>query len=122
MSNVFNNHLRQVMLLSLLILLGIMLLTELYMFFPGLLGGVTLYILTRKLYYTLTIEKKWRKGLTALLFIITCIVIISIPVYFSIRLISPQINSLINNQQEVVKGLELFSKKVEAATGMELFT
>jgi len=24
-------------------LLGIMLLTELYMFFPGLLGGVTLY-------------------------------------------------------------------------------
>jgi len=82
----------------------------------------SLYILTRKLYYTLTIKKKWRKGLTALLFIIACIVIISIPVYFSIRLISPQINSLINNQQEVVKGLEIFSKKVEASTGMELFT
>lgn len=122
MPNVFNNQLRQVMLLGLIILLGIMLITELYMFLPGLLGGVTLYILTRKLYYSLTLKKKWPRGLTALLFILGCIVIISIPVYFSVRLISPQINSLLNNQQEVIKGIEIFSKKVEAYTGMELFT
>ncbi len=92
------------------------------MFLPGLLGGVTLYILTRKLYNSLTIQRKWRKGLTALLFILASIVIISIPVYFSIRLISPQINSVLNNQQEVIKGIEIFSNKVEAYTGQKLFT
>ena len=122
MPNVFNNHLRQVMLLGLIILLGIMLVTELYMFLPGLLGGVTLYILTRKLYYRLTLLKKWSKGLTALLFIIGCLIIIAIPVYFSVRLISPQINSLLHSQQEVLNGLEIFSKKVEAYTGLQLFT
>lgn len=118
----FNNHLRQVILLGLIVLLGIMLITELYIFLPGLLGGVTLFILSRKLYYKLTIQKKWWKGLTALLFILVSIIIISIPVYFSIRLVSPKINSLINNQQEVIQGLEIFSKKIETYTGMKLFT
>ncbi|MEP7108662.1 MAG: AI-2E family transporter [Ferruginibacter sp.] len=122
MPNTFNNHLRQVILLGLIVMLGIMLVTELYIFLPGLLGGLTLYILSRKLYYSLTIKKKWGKGLTAFLFIIASIVIIAIPVYFSVLLISPKINSLINNQQEVVKGLEVFSKKIENYTGQELFT
>ncbi|MEP7141643.1 MAG: AI-2E family transporter [Ferruginibacter sp.] len=122
MPNIFNNHLRQVILLGLIITLGIMLMTQLYIFLPGLLGGVTLYILTRKWYYALTIKKKWRKGLTALLFIIASIVVIAIPVYFSVRLISPKISSLINNQHEVIKGLEVFSNKLEASTGRQLFT
>lgn len=113
---------RQVILLSLIIMLGIMLVTELYIFLPGLLGGITLFILTRKLYNRLITKRKWRKGITAILFILSCIVIISIPVYFSIRLISPQVNSLLNNQHEVIKGLEIFSKKVEAFTGQQLFT
>ncbi len=122
MPNQFNNQLRQVLLLGLIILLGIMLVSELYIFLPGLLGGVTLYILSRKLYYHLTLIKKWPKGLTALLFIIVSLIAIAIPVYFSILLISPKINSLVNNQQEVVKGLEIFSKKIEAFTGRQLFT
>lgn len=121
MPNSFNNYLRQVILLSLIIMLGIMLVTQLYIFLPGLLGGVTLFILSRKWYYTLTIKKKWRKGLTALLFIIVSLIVIAIPVYFSVLLISPKINSLITNQQEVVKGLEVFSAKIERLTGQQLF-
>jgi predicted PurR-regulated permease PerM len=122
MLSIFNDHLRQIILLSLIIILGVLLLTALYIFLPGFLGGVTLYILTRKGYNTLTIKKKWNKGFTAVLFIIGCIIIIAIPVYFSVRLISPKINSLINNQQEVILGLEVFSKKVETYIGQELFT
>jgi len=121
-NNTFNNHLRQVILLGLIVVLAIMLITELYLFLPGLLGGVTLYILSRRLYCKLIIQKKWRKGLTALLFIVVSIIIISIPVYFSIRLVSPKINSLINNQQEVIQGLEIFSKKVASYTGLKVFT
>ncbi|MEO6730348.1 MAG: AI-2E family transporter [Ferruginibacter sp.] len=122
MQNTFNNYLRQVILLGLVILLGGMLISQLYIFLPGLLGGVTLYILTRKWYNTLTIKKKWPKGLTAFLFIIVSLVVIAIPVYFSVLLISPKIDSLIDNQQEVVKGLEAFSKKIERYTRQPLFT
>ncbi len=57
MPSVFNNHLRQVMLLGLIILLGIMLVTELYIFFPGLLGGITLFILPEN-YLTASLFKK----------------------------------------------------------------
>ena len=85
---IFNNQLRQVLLLGLIILLGGMLLTNLYIFLPGFLGGVTMYILLRKWYERLTIQKKWPKGLTALLFIIAIIVVISIPIYFSVLLVS----------------------------------
>lgn len=122
MLNSFNNYLRQIILLGLIIMLGIMLVTQLYIFLPGLLGGVTLYILTRKWYNVLTIKKKWGKGLTAMMFIIVSLVVIAIPVYFSVLLISPKINSLINNQQEVVKGIEIFSNKIEKFTGLQLFT
>ena len=122
MPTMFNNQLRQVLLLGLIILLGGMLVAELYVFLPGVLGGVTLYILLRKWYQKLTIQKGWPKGVTALLFIISSIIIITIPIYFSVLLISPKINDLINNQHELVIGLEIFSKKIEAFTGQQFFT
>src|SRR5215212_4568453 len=105
MPTTFNNHLRQILLLALIILLGILMIKQLTIFLPGLLGGVTLYILTRKLYQKLTILKRWRKPGTALLFIIGCLVLIAIPVYFSILMVSPKVGSLLDNQQEVMKGL-----------------
>ena len=122
MLNPFNNHLRQIILLCLIIVLGILLITSLYIFLPGFLGGVTLFILTRKFYNRLTIQKKWRKDLTAILFISACIIIIAIPVYFSVRMISPKISTLVSKQQEVMIGLDIFSKKIETFVGQELFT
>ena len=122
MPTMFNNHLRQVLLLGLVILLGSMLVAELYIFLPGFLGGVTLYILLRKWYQKLTIQKGWPKGLTAFLFIIASIVVITIPIYFSVLLVSPKIYALINNQHAVVLGLETFSKKLEAFTGQQFLT
>lgn len=118
----FNNHLRQVLLLGLVILLGSMLVAELYVFLPGFLGGMTLYILLRKWYQKLTIQKGWPRGFTALLFIIASIIVIAIPIYFSVLLVSPKIYDLINNQQGLVSSLEIFSKKIETLTGQHFFT
>jgi predicted PurR-regulated permease PerM len=122
MVSTFNNRLRQVLLLLVIILLSGLLLKQLYVFLPGFLGAVTLYILTHKLYQKLTLQKKWKKGLTALLFIFGVVVIIAIPVYLSIILVSPKINSLLHNQQEVIQGLQIFSDKVEAFFGTNIFT
>lgn len=118
----FNNRLRQLLLLALIFFIGIMLVTELNIFLPGLLGGVTLYILTRKWYYALTIKKKWSKSLTAFLFILGSLILIAIPVYLSIVLISPKVNSLVHNQQEVIQGIQVVFDKIEKATGQKLMT
>ncbi len=118
----FNNRLRQIILLLIIILLAGLLLKELYVFLPGFLGAITLYILTRKLYQKLTLQKKWKKGLTALLFIFGTLIIFSIPVYFAVIMVSPKINSLLHNQQEVMQGLQIFSDKMEAVFGMPILT
>jgi len=99
-----------------------MMISQLSIFLPGLLGGITLYILTRKLYQRLTIINKWRKSGTALLFILGCLVLIAIPVYFSILMVSPKVGSLLDNQQEVIKGIQIFSAKIEKSIGIQLLS
>jgi len=122
MNNTFNDRLRQLLLLALIILLGCLFITELYIFLPGLLGGITLYILSRSLYFKLIFKNKWKKGWTALLFILGYLIIIAIPVYLSVRLVSPKINSLLDNQQEIMQGLKITSAKIEEFTNIKLLT
>ncbi len=123
MSNLhFNDRLRQLLLLAIIIVLAILLLTELYIFLPGLLGGITLYILTRSLFFKLTIIKKWKKGLTALLFIVGCLIIIAIPVFFSIKLVTPKVNNIISNQSKIMDDLKGFTEKVYEYTGVQVLS
>jgi len=122
MPALFNNRLRQIVLLLIIVLLAVSLLTQLYSFLPGLLGAITLFILTRVWYQKLIEGKKWKKGLTAILFMLGAIVLIAIPIYFSIMMVMPKITSLLNNQHEVMQGLQIFSDKIEAYTGLKMFT
>ncbi len=122
MPSLFNNRLRQIIVLLVIILLVGLLLKQLYIFLPGFLGAITLYILSRKWYIILTQQKKWKKGLTALLFMSGSFIIIAIPVYLAFILVSPKINSLLHNQQEVIQGLQIFSDKLEALSGINIFS
>ncbi len=118
----FNRYLRQIILLGFIFMLAILLINTLYAFLPGLLGGITLYILTRKLYMNLTIHHKWSNWATSILFVIACILIIAIPTYFAVRLVMPKITLMVNNQKDIINSLDLFSKQIEGFTGTELFT
>ena len=119
---IFNDRLLQVVLLAIIIALGLLLLLETASFMPGLLGGITLYILSRAMYFRLIYKRKWKKGLTALLFIFVYIIIIAIPFYVSIKLVSPKINDIVNNQAKIITTVKGFSDKVEAFTGFKIFT
>ena len=118
----FNDRLRQVLLLALIIFLGFILFGQLYLFLPGLLGGITLYILSRGMFFRLIFMRKWKKGWTALLFILMYLVIIAIPVFVAIQMISPKINELINNQDRIITSLKIFSAKVEENFGIRILS
>ena len=122
MPDSFNTRLRQILLLALIIGVGVLLISTLYVFLPGLLGGVTLYILTRKYYFSLTAARKWSKWFTALLFIIMLIVGIAIPLYLAVMVISPKIGWIIDNQKAVTDILESISQKFKHYTGRELWS
>jgi predicted PurR-regulated permease PerM len=117
----FNQRVKQILFLSIIILSGLLIIEELYLFLPGFFGAITFYILLRGWYYKLHKVKKWKKGLAALLLIIFSIVIIGIPIYMAIRMVTPKIGLLFNNTQEVIMGLKAFSKQLQEYTGQDFF-
>ncbi|HNJ94022.1 MAG TPA: AI-2E family transporter, partial [Ferruginibacter sp.] len=105
-----------------IVLLAILLLNQLFVFLPGFLGAITLYILLRNSFNYLTIRKRWRKTGTAVLFILGSLVIIALPLYFSIRLISSELSILLNNSAELVADARLVGQKIYELTGVQLMT
>ncbi|MFN8250365.1 MAG: AI-2E family transporter [Ferruginibacter sp.] len=122
MASTFNNRLRQVVLLLIIVLLAFLLLKQLYVFLPGFLGAITLYILFRESYYRLTIKKKWNKTATAVMFITASIVAIALPLYFSIMLITNEIAGILSNPTELVIDAKIVSEKIYNVTKMQLLS
>ncbi len=118
--SVFNDRLRQLLILAIIIIIAGLLIGQLSVFLPGLLGGITFYILSRATYFKLVFKRKWKKGGTALLFIIVYLILIALPVYLSITLISPKINDLLRNQDKIVQKVQLVLQTVSAKTGVEI--
>lgn len=112
----FNDRLLQILLLALIIVLGLLIIFKLYAFLPGLLGGITLYILSRKSYFQLIYKRRWKKGWTALLYIMIYLVIISIPIYMSVMLVTPKINEFAANQDKIIAGARVFSEKLKRSS------
>ena len=118
--NNFNNHLRQIILLGIVILIGILIVKHFYIFLPGVLGSVTLYILSKKSYFYFVEKKKWKSQGTALLYILGYTIIIALPVYLAVVILLPKLVTLFNNPVQLVVAMKLFSAKVQGATGIEL--
>lgn len=118
----FNERLRQVTIFIMLIMFAVLLIWEMAIFIPGLLGGLTLYVLSRSLYFRLIFKNKWKKNRTAFLFILAYLIIVSLPVYLSITLISPKINSIAENQEKIINGIQVIGDKIKERTGMSVLT
>lgn len=98
----FNSRLTQILLLGVIILLFYLVVRELYVFLPGLLGALTLYILSRANYFQLIYTRKWKKGWAAGLFILYYLFIIGLPIFLAILLISPKLNAFLSNPTDML--------------------
>lgn len=122
MADNYSDKLRQIILLCVIIALAALLFWQLYGFFPGFLGAVTLYILGRDLYLHLTEKRHWNKKLAAILFLLAFLAGVGLPIYFAIHLLSVKVSSLFGNSQGIQQVLQTFSEQVKAWTGRELIT
>ena len=118
----FNNKLKQVILLIIIIAIGVLLIGEMSMFLPGFLGAITLYIVSRKWYFRLIYKRKWKKGLAAILFVIGYVIAISIPIYLTVNLVTPKVKELYNNKAQVMNNVKGVADKFTSATGIEVLT
>ncbi|MBU6158464.1 MAG: AI-2E family transporter [Bacteroidetes bacterium] len=118
----FSNRLRQIILLIALLALGFLLLNELYIFLPGFLGAVTLYILSRGWYRYLTITKKRNSNMVATFFLLSFLLLFGLPVYSVFSLIAPKVQEAFSHSQELIQGLKAVSEQLKEWTGQDLLT
>jgi predicted PurR-regulated permease PerM len=113
----FNNRIKQILLLSVILLLVYLVIKELYLFLPGVLGAITLYILSRANYFQLIFHRKWKKGWTAGMFIIYYLILIGLPVFLAVTLISPKINSFLADPNATINSAKSSINTIQQQLG-----
>lgn len=116
--SMFNNRLKQVLLLILIILLIFLSVKELVIFLPGILGAITFYILSRANYFQLVYNKKWKKGTAALLYMFYYLVLLGIPIFLAVTLISPKLNHLLGDPTAIAENIKQAVAQVQAKAGI----
>lgn len=110
---VFNYRIKQLMLLLLLILIVYFVLHELRIFIPGLLGAVTLYILSRGSYFQLVYHRKWRRGWTAGMYLLGYLLLLVVLVYFTFILIEKRIQPFLSDPAALLSKAEAAIKEMQ---------
>ncbi len=116
----FNNRIKQVLLLAVLILLIWVVIQKLSFCLPGLLGAVTLYILSRANYFQLVYKKKWKKGRAAGLFILYYLLLLGLPIFLTISLIGPKVNALLSNPAAIIENIKHAVAEVQQKMGFSI--
>ena len=116
----FNDRIRQILLLLLIILLIYLSLRELQLFMPGLLGAITLYILSRASYFQLVYNRKWKKGRAAFLFIFYYLMLLGIPVFAAVTLLSPKISDALSDPTHLIDNIKQGILQVQAKIGISI--
>src|SRR5690349_9399090 len=116
----FNDRIRQILLLSLIILTLYLVIIELQLFLPGVLGAVTLYILSRSSYFQLIYHRKWKKGWAAGLFIIYYLFLLGLPIYLAITLMSPKVNQFLDDPNAMLDAAKHSIDTIQRKLGIKL--
>jgi len=113
----FNSQVKQIILLVLLVLLIFLVLKELYIFFPGLLGALTLYILSRSSYFQLIYHYKWRKGWTAGLYLLSYFLLLGGVVYVTFLLLEKRIQPFLSDPSSMISKAKSAIDVLQEKTG-----
>lgn len=116
----FNNQVKQVIILLVLLLLIVVVAKELYIFFPGLLGAITLYILSRGSYFQFIYHRKWKKGWTAGLYLLGYFLILAGLVYLTFVLLEKKVQPFLNEPASTLSKTKATIGQMQEQTGITL--
>ena len=100
-------------LLFIALLVIALILIELNYFMAGLLGAVTLYVLTRKTYLKYSEEKNWNSNLTISLIIFLIIIAFALPLWIILEILIPKINEFLSDREGIIEKYESVRKFLE---------
>jgi len=110
---------RQVFVLLLILLIGILIFKELLPYLSGVLGAITVYVLLRKWMVAL-VKKGWKPDLAAALLMVLSFVCILLPVAGIILMLGNKIGEAIKNSEEVVGAFKKQLGLIEERFGYDL--
>ena len=122
MKQIPNNAIRQVLILATIITLGIVLFNQLSSLIPAFLGAYTLYVLLRKWLFILQGRYKWKKSLSATVLMLLSFLIILLPIFLVVNMLTTKIAFAMEHSQEVLASLQTFIEKIEAQYKFQILT
>ncbi len=108
-----NDNMKRYLLAAVIIALAVTIGWQLFAFFPGLLGAVTLYIILRQYYFKLVVIKSWRKAWTAIGFILASIVVFVLPCVLLVNMVMPNVAGFFNNTEQLTGMVDTTLNKVK---------
>ena len=114
------NRVRQIFFILIILCLGILLFLELKFFVPALLGAMTLYIIMHGWLFYLTEKKKWRKGITVLFLMLASMIVILLPVWVLVDMLSSRITFAVQHSAETIEALKKVAASIEERFGISI--
>jgi len=113
------NKVRQFFFLAMLVLLGWILFNELRSFIPAFLGAVSLYVLMRKWMIRLLL-RRWKPSLAAAILMILSFIIIMIPVWALINMVSSKVSYAVEHSNELSNAVKTIAQRIQDRTGIQV--
>jgi len=117
---IHQDKIRQILFLGVLLLLAVLLVYELYNFLPALLGAITMYVICRKWMFKLIYVKKWKPSAAAALLMATTFLVILIPIWILVRMLTSKVTYAIEHANELIGAIQTLVHDIELRTGMTL--
>lgn len=103
-----SNKIKQVFLILIITALCFLIIYNLAMFLPALLGAITLYVVFRDLNFYLIEKKGWKPWISALVIILSTIIVLVLPIYF----LGDTLIAKLGNAQQYLQKLNIFVDKI----------
>lgn len=114
------NRIRQLSFYFFLVFMFVFLFLQMRTFLPALLGAITFYVLLRKNLQILVFKKKWKKSLAAGLLLILSFLVVLLPIYVMINILSNRIGYAIRNSDVLVAAVNKNIALIESKFHVQL--
>lgn len=115
-----SNLLRQIAFIAVILLLGLILLRELWFFLSAFLAAVTFYVIMRSRMFYLTEVKGWRRPTAAWVLMLLSFFVILVPIGLLGNIMYSKISYVVTHSTELLESLKQTSAQIKKKIGYDI--
>lgn len=121
MNSISPKVIRQILIILVLGIIGLLIFTELLPYLSGVLGAITIYVLMRG-WMDRLLKKGWNPSLAASLLMLISFVGILLPITGMIFMLSNKISRAVNNSEKLLSALQVHIQSFEKQFGYDFYS